>query len=71
MGKAARRFLLAFTLLAMAAVTAFVCVFLLFKVRTIEVTGDQVYDPLPFWSSAATRKGITWPCSPQANRRRH
>ena len=45
MGKAARRFLLAFTLLAMAAVTAFVCVFLLFKVRTIEVTGDQVYDP--------------------------
>ena len=35
----------AFTLLAMAAVTAFVCVFLLFKVRTIEVTGDQVYDP--------------------------
>ena len=33
------------TLLAMAAVTAFVCVFLLFKVRTIEVTGDQVYDP--------------------------
>lgn len=45
MGRAARRFLLAFTLLAMAAVTAFVCVFLLFKVRTIEVTGDQVYDP--------------------------
>lgn len=40
----ARIFLLLFTLVAMAAVTAFLCVFLLFKVRLIEVTGDQVYD---------------------------
>lgn len=44
LGKAARRFLLVFTLLCMVAVTAFLCVFLLFKVRTIEITGDMVYE---------------------------
>lgn len=44
MGKGSRRFLLVFTLLCMAAVTAFLCVFLLFKVRAIQVTGDLVYD---------------------------
>jgi hypothetical protein len=33
-----------FTLLCMVAITAFLCVFLLFKVRTIEVTGDVVYE---------------------------
>lgn len=42
--KAARRFLLVFTLLCMVAVTAVMCVFLVFKVRTIQVTGDLVYE---------------------------
>ena len=44
MSKAARRFLLVFTLLCMVAVTAVMCVFLVFKVRTIQVTGDLVYE---------------------------
>ena len=44
MSKAARRFLLVFTLLCMMAVTAVMCVFLVFKVRTIQVTGDLVYE---------------------------
>lgn len=33
-----------FTLLMMGAITAFVCVFLVFKVREIEITGDTVYE---------------------------
>ncbi len=45
MSKAARRFLTVFTLLCMVAVTAFLCIFLLFKIKTIEVTGDVVYEP--------------------------
>ncbi|MGI6255246.1 MAG: cell division protein FtsQ/DivIB [Acutalibacter sp.] len=44
LGKAARRFLMVFTLLVMVAVTAFACVFLVFKIRDIEVTGDTVYE---------------------------
>lgn len=44
MSKVARRFLLIFTLLCMVAITAFLCVFLLFKVRDIEITGDVVYE---------------------------
>lgn len=44
MSKGLRRFLLVFTLLCGVAITAFLCVFLLFKVRTIQVTGDVVYD---------------------------
>ncbi len=44
MSKGLRRFLMVFTLLFMVTATAFLCVFLLFKVRTIEVTGDAVYD---------------------------
>ncbi len=44
LSKGARLFLLAFTLVCMVAITAFLCVFLLFKVRTIEITGDMVYE---------------------------
>ena len=44
MSKGARRFLLTLTLLLMVAITAFACVFLVFKVREIEVTGDTVYE---------------------------
>lgn len=44
MSKAARRFLTVFTLLCMVVVTAFLCVFLLFKIKTIEVTGDVIYE---------------------------
>ena len=44
LSKGARLFLLVFTLVCMVAITAFLCVFLLFKVRTIEVTGDVVYE---------------------------
>lgn len=44
LSKGARHFLLALTLLFMVAITAFACVFLVFKVREIEVTGDTVYD---------------------------
>ena len=43
LGKGARRLLLGITLLVMAAVTAALCVFLLFKIRLIQVTGDPVY----------------------------
>lgn len=43
LGKGARKVLLAFTLLVMVVVTAALCIFLLFKIRTIQVTGDTVY----------------------------
>lgn len=43
LGKTARRVTLLLAVLAMAAVTALLCVFLLFKVADIQVTGDPVY----------------------------
>ena len=43
LGKTARRVTLLLAVLAMAAVTALLCVFLLFKVADIQVTGDLVY----------------------------
>ena len=43
LGKTARRVTLLMAVLAMAAVTALLCVFLLFKVADIQVTGDLVY----------------------------
>ena len=43
LGKTARRVTLLLAVLAMAAVTALLCVFLLFKVAAIQVTGDPVY----------------------------
>ena len=43
LGKTARRVTLLLAVLAMAAVTALLCVFLLFKVSSLQVTGDLVY----------------------------
>lgn len=43
LGKTARRVTLLLAVLAMAAVTALLCVFLLFKVSSLQVTGDPVY----------------------------
>ena len=43
LGKTARRVTLLLAVLTMAAVTALLCVFLLFKVADIQVTGDPVY----------------------------
>ena len=43
LGKTARRVTLLLAVLTMAAVTALLCVFLLFKVADIQVTGDLVY----------------------------
>lgn len=43
LGKTARRVTLLLAVLAMAAVTALLCVFLLFKVADIQVTGDPAY----------------------------
>ena len=43
LGKTARRVTLLLAVLAMAAATALLCVFLLFKVADIQVTGDLVY----------------------------
>ena len=43
LGKTARRVTLLQAVLTMAAVTALLCVFLLFKVADIQVTGDLVY----------------------------
>lgn len=43
LGKTARRVTLLLAVLAMAAVTALLCVLLLFKVADIQVTGDPVY----------------------------
>lgn len=44
-GKTARRVTLLLAVLAMVAATALLCVFLLFKVADIQVTGDPVYSP--------------------------
>ena len=57
MSKGARRFLLVFTLLCMAAVTAFLCVFLLFKVRVIQVTGDMIYQEQDVLNAAGYQEG--------------
>lgn len=43
MGNGARRLLLGGTILVMAVVTALLCIFLLFKVSDIQITGDKVY----------------------------
>lgn len=45
LSKAARRILFGFTLMVMIVITAALCVFLLFKIQVIEVTGDSVYEP--------------------------
>ena len=57
MSKGARRFLLLFTLVCMVAITGFLCVFLLFKVHTIEVTGDAVYDQSTVLEVAGYQEG--------------
>lgn len=57
MSKGARRFLLLFTLVCMVAITGFLCVFLLFKVYTIEVTGDMVYDQAIILEVAGYQEG--------------
>ena len=57
MSKGARRFLLVFTLLCMAAVTAVLCVFLLFKVRVIQVTGDMIYQEQDVLNAAGYQEG--------------
>lgn len=56
-GGKARRMIVAVTVLSMAVITALLCIFLLFKVSEIQITGDKVYEDSAILNICGYRAG--------------